>query len=136
MAAHLTGAVCCAAAVGPELKAKMPRRIFTPAAVKIVRELAAQGKSSSEIADVIGSTPPSVRVKCCQLKIQLRRSGRPSLSLVPTMGKLAIYMRPTEYAALQRKAAHMQKTTGELAEMLLAEVVGSNLYDAVLDDVG
>jgi hypothetical protein len=112
----------------------MPRRIFTPAAVKIVRELAAQGKSSSEIADVIGSTPPSVRVKCCQLKIQLRRSGRPSPSLEPTRGKLAIYLRPAEYIALQRKAAHMQKPAGELAEMLLEAIVSSNLYDAVLDE--
>jgi hypothetical protein len=35
----------------------MPRRgqVFTPRAVKIIRGLADQGKSASEIADVIGS---------------------------------------------------------------------------------
>ena len=60
----------------------MPRRgqVFTPRAVKIIRGLADQGKSASEIADVIGSTPASVRVRCCQLKIKLPRRGRPSRS--------------------------------------------------------
>jgi hypothetical protein len=136
MAAHLTGAVCCAAAVSAELKAKMPRRIFTPAAVKIVRELAAQGKSSAQIADVIGSTPPSVRVKCCQLKIQLRRSGRPNPTWLDHREKLVLYMRPAEYAALKQKADHMYRPASELAGLLLEAVVSSNLYDAVLDDVG
>jgi hypothetical protein len=48
------------------------RRIFTPSAISTIRRLAAQGKSASQIADVIGSTSASVRVKCCQLKIKLR----------------------------------------------------------------
>ena len=47
----------------------MPRRVFTPAVIKAIREMAGQGKSASEIAATIGSTPASVRVKCCQLKI-------------------------------------------------------------------
>jgi hypothetical protein len=60
----------------------MPRRgqVFTPKAVKIIRGLADQGRSASEIANVIGSTPASVRVRCCQLKIKLFRRGRPSRS--------------------------------------------------------
>jgi hypothetical protein len=49
----------------------MPRRsdIFTPAAVRMIRRLAEQGQSAAEIAEAIGSTPGSVRVKCCRLKI-------------------------------------------------------------------
>ena len=58
----------------------MPRRVFTPAVIKAIRELASQGKSASEIAAAIGSTAASVRVKCCQLKIQLSRRGRPCLA--------------------------------------------------------
>src|SRR5689334_8618062 len=55
-------------------KAGMPRRseIFTPAALRMVRRLAEQGQSAAEIAEAIGSTPGSVRVKCCRLKIRLR----------------------------------------------------------------
>jgi hypothetical protein len=80
----------------------MPRRVFTPLAIKVIRELASQGKSASEIAATIGSTPGSVRVRCCQLKIQLSRRGRPSL--VPSFPphkehKLVVNMRPDNYAA-------------------------------------
>jgi hypothetical protein len=49
------------------------RRVFTQTAINTIRILAARGKSAAEIAMAIGSTPASVRVKCCQLKISLRR---------------------------------------------------------------
>jgi hypothetical protein len=51
-------------------------RVFTPSAINTIRELAGQRKSASEIAEVIGSTTGSVRVKCSQLKIKLRRQGQ------------------------------------------------------------
>jgi hypothetical protein len=112
-------------------------RVFTPAAVKAVRELASQGKSASDIADAIGSTPASVRVKCCQLKIQLSRRGRPSL--VPNLsrhneGKLVVYMRPDNYDALKRRAAQMHKSPVELAGMLLEAIASANIFEAVLDE--
>ena len=112
----------------------MPRRIFTPAAIGIIRKLAGEGKSTVEIADALGSTPGSVRVKCCQLKIRLRRRGHPSL--VPSLEgrKLVIYMRPEDYAALEREAADKQKFLAEYAGMLLEAIVSANLYDAVLDE--
>jgi hypothetical protein len=116
----------------------MPRRLFTPAVIKAVRELASQGKTASEIAATIGSTPASVRVKCCHLKIQLSRRGRPSL--VPSSrphnyeGKLVLYMRPDDYAALYRRATQMRKSPVELAGMLLEAIVSANLFEAVLDD--
>jgi hypothetical protein len=116
----------------------MPRRVFTPAVIKAIREMAGQGKSASEIAATIGSTPASVRVKCCQLKIQLSRRGRPSL--VPSFPqhtsehKLVLYMRPEDYAALKRKAVQMQKSPVELAEQLLEAIASANIFEAVLDD--
>jgi len=116
----------------------MPRRVFTPAVIKVIRELASQGKSASDIAATIGSTPASVRVKCCQLKIQLSRRGRPSL--VPTFPlhtnehKLIVYLRPEEYAALKRKAVQLQKSPVELAGMLLEAIASANIFEAVLDD--
>jgi hypothetical protein len=53
-----------------------PRRVFTPSAINTIRGLAGQGKSASEIAEVIGSTTASVQVKCSQLKIKLRGQGQ------------------------------------------------------------
>ena len=116
----------------------MPRRVFTLAVIKAIREMASQGKSASEIAATIGSTPASVRVKCCQLKIQLSRRGRPSL--VPSFPqhinehKLVVYVRPDDYAALKRKAVQMHKSPVELAGMLLEAIVSANIFEAVLDD--
>jgi hypothetical protein len=115
----------------------MPRRVFTPAAVNAVRELASQGKSAAHIAGAIGSTPASVRVKCCQLKIQLSRRGRPSL--VPSFSppnehRLVVYMRPDGYTLLKRRATQMSRSPVELAGMLLEAIVSSNIFEAVLDD--
>jgi hypothetical protein len=118
------------------VKAERPRRrVFTPAAIQIIRELAGQGRSASEIACVIGSTAASVRVRCCQLQVKLSRRGRPS-SLQTSSGeqRLVVYMRPAEYAALTRKAARMQKSSVELAARLLEAIASSDLYEAVLDN--
>ena len=110
----------------------MPRRMFTPTVIKAIRELASQGESASEIAAAIGSTAGSVRVKCCQLKIQLSRRGRPCLHR--DEHKLVLYMRPEDYTALKRKAAHMRKSPAELAGTLLEMIVSADIFQAVLDD--
>jgi hypothetical protein len=116
----------------------MPRRVFTPVVIKTIRESASQGKTASEIAAAIGSTAASVRVKCCQLKIQLSRRGRPSLvpswRQHPGEHKLVLYMRPEHYAALKRNAAHMRKSPAELAGMLLGEIISADIFEAVLGD--
>jgi len=115
----------------------MPRRVFTPTVIQAVRQLAGQGKTASEIAATIGSTPGSVRVKCCQLSIALSRRGRPSL--VPNRyprdeHRLVVNIRPDDYAALKLKAARMRKSPVEFAGMLLQAIVAANIFDAVLDD--
>jgi hypothetical protein len=110
----------------------MARRVFTPTVIKAIRELASQGKSASEIAAAIGSTAASVRVKCCQLKIQLSRRGRPCLR--PSEHKLVLYMRPEDYTALKRKAVHKCKSPAELAGTLLEMIVSADIFQAVLDD--
>jgi hypothetical protein len=110
----------------------MPRRVFTPAAIKAIREVASQGKSASQIAAAIGSTAASVRVKCCQLKIPLSRRGRPCLH--PGEQKLVLYMRPEDYTALKRKAADRRKCPAELAGTLLEMIISADILQAVLDD--
>jgi hypothetical protein len=124
------------------LRVDMSRQgqIFTPTTLEVIRGLADQGKTAPEIAYVIGSTPGSVRVKCCQFKIKLMRRGRPTR--LPsqqhyTVGqKVSVYLRPSEYAALKWKAAHMQKSAAELAAKLLEAIIGSNIFEAVLDEDG
>jgi hypothetical protein len=111
--------------------------IFTPEALQTLRRLANERKSASEIAAAIGSTAASVRVRCCQLKIKLTQRARAD---VPRSRhyhvqeqKLIVGVPPAVYAALARKAAGMQKSTDELARMLLEAVVSSDIYEAVLD---
>lgn len=132
--------VCCPLTIrAAEFEVKMSRKvtIFSLATVELIRDLADQGKSSSEIAEIIGSTAASVRVRCSQLKIKLT-PGR--LRLPQTRPrhipepKLVLYMGPAIYAALKRKAAHIQKSPHQLAEALLEAVIKSDIYDAVLDE--
>jgi hypothetical protein len=111
----------------------MTKRVFTPAAIETIRALAAQKKPAAEIAKVINSTAASVRVKCCHLKIPLLRRSRPNPNYFGRE-KLVLYLLPATYAALERKAAEMQKPADELAGMLLAETAKSNIYEAVLGD--
>ena len=122
-----------AAALAVETGIPRRRRIFTPTTVEIVRTLASQGRSAQQIADAIGSTAGSVRVKCCLLKIKLMRRGRPSGVRTMRGEKLAVYMGPAAYTAFSHRAAEMQKSAPELAATLLEAIVSSNLYAAVLE---
>src|SRR5271169_4002084 len=86
---------------------RMPRQgqVFTPTAIEVIRRLAMQGKNAAEIAGVIGSTPASVRVKCCHLKIKLSRRGRPALPRteprqIPEYTLLVVSIRSTVYGSL------------------------------------
>ena len=110
------------------------RRVFTPTAINAIRVLAAEGKSAAEIATAIGSTPASVRVKCCQLKIPLRRRWEQALHIEGQ--RLIIYLQDADHAALKRKAADMQRSAVELSGELLRAVIRGNIYEAVLDDDG
>jgi hypothetical protein len=105
----------------------------------MIRGLASRGKSASEIADAIGSTAASVRVRCSQLKIKLKRRGHPSLLQMEQQGrigeqKLFVCVPPAVYAALCWKAAQKQTSAAELSQMLLEVIVSGDLYEAVLDD--
>jgi enoyl-[acyl-carrier-protein] reductase (NADH) len=106
------------------------RRIFTPSAINTIRGLAAQGKTAWQIAEVIGSTSASVRVKCCQLKIALRRRNARQAS----EQSLVVYLHAADYVVLRRKAADMQKSVGKLSAELLTAIIHSDIYKAVLDD--
>jgi hypothetical protein len=48
--------------------------------------------------------------------------------------KLVLYMRPEDYTALKREAAHKRKSPAELAGTLLEMVASADIFQAVLDD--
>ena len=109
-------------------KKKDMQRIFTPDNLLRIRQMAAEGSSSSEIAESIGSTAASVRVICCQHKIKIgrRRAGTPSLLLARLPASLSI--------EFHRKAEYLRIPASDLASRLLAAIVDSDIYEAVLDD--
>jgi hypothetical protein len=103
-----------------------------------MRVMASDGKSASEIAAALGSTPGSVRVKCCQLKIGLTRRGRPSLLRSEPANfpdqKVVVCLPAAVYADLSWHAAQKDISAAKLSQMLLEAIVGSDLYKAVLDE--
>ena len=104
-------------------------RVFTPDNLLHLRQMAAEGRSAIEIAEFIGSTPASVRVVCCHNKIKLGRPRRRSMSshvLAVLPESLAI--------EFHRKAEDLKISGSVLARRLLAAIVVSNIYEAVLDD--
>ena len=50
------------------------------------------------------------------------------------MRAIVICLSDADYAALERKAADMQKSAVELSYELLEAIISSGIYEAVLDD--
>jgi hypothetical protein len=118
----------------------MPRHLYTPNTVALVRTMAEQGHSASTIAAKIGSTPSSVRVRCSQLKIKLRRTrvknSHPPLQRTERGVEhlVVTYLPGPLYTTFHRQAVHMNKSVSVLAGLLLEAIVTGDLYDAVLDE--
>jgi len=111
-------------------KAKRPVR-FTPDNLERVRQMAAEGNSSIEIAKAMGSTPASVKNVCCRHKIKIRRTRR---SVTNTVSELVTHLPASLSAEFRRKAEDLQIPASLLASKLLAAIIDSNIYEAVLDD--
>jgi hypothetical protein len=117
----------------------MPRtqRIFTAYNLFRIRQMAEDGCSAIEIAESIASTPGSVKVICSRYKIKLVRKiklagGRGSTR--PPSTRIVVDMPPRLATEFHRKAKHLQIPASVLARRLLAAIVVSNIYEAVLDD--
>src|SRR3974377_2363499 len=104
---------------------------FTPENLLRGRQMAAEGNSSIEIAKSMGSTSASVKNVCCRHKIKLPRRGR---SIKSAVSELVAHLPVTLSTEFQRKAEDLQITASVLASRLLAAIVASNIYEAVLDD--
>jgi hypothetical protein len=120
----------------------MARRVYTPAALELIRLMAEHGCTAAAIAEKIGSTPSSVRVMCCRLGIKLRgrhqlQNGHPAAepNEQPPTEQLVIASLPSRcYSKLHDKAVHLNKSVPLLARKLLEAIVASDLYEAVLDE--
>ena len=101
----------------------MQKRKISP---DVIRVLVDEGLSTQEIADRVGWTVGTLRVRCSQLKISLRRSGN---------SKSRIYLAVPKaiFGQLQHHATLMGISESELATDLLKTIVQDDLCDAVLD---
>jgi hypothetical protein len=95
----------------------------TKADPTLIPTLVDEGLSDAEIASRMGWTVGTLRARCSQLKISLRRksAGR----------QIALPQRVLEQ--LQQRAAMMGITTAALARELLEVIARDGLYNAVLD---
>jgi hypothetical protein len=82
-----------------------------------------QGLSDVEIASKIGCTVGTLRVRCSQLKISLRRPAK-------------VILPQAIFDQLMQRAATMGTSAAALAADLLEEIVRDDLYEAVLDRAG
>lgn len=82
------------------------------------------GLSDAEIAGKMGWTVGTLRVRCSQLKISLRRKS--------VVGRQVVLPKQV-YDLLSRRATSMGVSTSELAGHLLGTIARDGLYNAVLD---
>ena len=106
-----------------------------------INELINQGATPAEIAQQIGCTVGTLRVRCSQLKIQLRRKARIKQQRFDTakrrtkasVHRLTLELPTAVAERLRGRAALAGTADSELASQLIEAVVRDDLYDAVLD---
>ena len=92
----------------------------------LIRLLVDAGLSSREIADRVGWTIGTLRVRCSQLKISLRRSGK-------SKSHMCLAVPNAIFGQLQHHATLMGISESELATELLKTIVRTTFVKAVLD---
>jgi hypothetical protein len=96
----------------------------------LIRVFVDQGLSDAEIASKMGWTVGTLRVRCSQLKISLRRVTRAKNHQSLTA---SVVLPRTVIDQLHQYAASLGVTEVELAADLLRQIIHDNLYEAVLD---
>src|SRR5689334_25335425 len=99
----------------------MRRKKFTPDVLEQIPKLLSDGKSASEIAGQIGCSVDSLRVRCSQLGVTLRRNG------------LTVRLSQATFDGLRQQAIVEEMSEAELAAALLEAIHRDGLYRAVLD---
>jgi hypothetical protein len=107
------------------------RARFSPLVFAQISEFVAQGLSAAEIAERIGCKLGSLRVKCSQQGISLRRSSGSGQSPLPKRLKISL---PDSIAVnLEEQALKKGLSQTDLVLALLDAIARDDLYDAVID---
>ena len=93
----------------------------------LISALIEEGRSDSEIATSMGWTIGTLRVRCSQLKISLRRKNTTQRHIV---------LPQSIFDQLTQHAVTMGVATSVLVTELLKTIARDGLYDAVLDGDG
>jgi hypothetical protein len=128
------------------------RTKFTPTAIIQIQRWLGEGLSADEIAERIGCTVGTLRVRCSQLGISLRcrkqrcspaqndlngtRHGRASTNGVGSdpRGRLILSVRRGTLDQLRTYASSKGISGPRFAASLLEKIAEDELYEAVLDD--
>jgi hypothetical protein len=98
-----------------------------------IESLVSEGKSAKEIADKIGCKLGTLRVKCSQHRISLRRTIDAKGSSGNCPRKLVISIDEETSLDLALRAAKHGMSCAKLAAALLETIAQDNLYNAVID---
>lgn len=93
----------------------------------------AQGTAATEIAKAIGCTLGTLRVKCSQTGISLRRQNSAAPRKASVSKRLSFALSNDVAIRLKQRAENKKMTTEDFAVALLEAIVRDNLYDAVID---
>jgi hypothetical protein len=95
------------------------------------------GKTPDEIAALVGCTVGTLRVRCSQKGISLRRARPEPPPKQPKPPKkhprLVLALPPSIMAALETRADGQGVSSSQLAASLIKTIVADNLFAAVLD---
>jgi len=125
------------------------RKKITPAVLEVIPALLDQGMSAAEIATAVGCTVGTLRVRCSQMRISLRRrkhpdgardrraaaykdAGRAAASR-GSVRKLTLELPRRVMDRLQERAASKGISDSQLVSTLLEVIARDDLYAAVLD---
>lgn len=113
-----------------------PRKhsIFSEVIFEQIESLVSEGKSAKEIADKIGCKLGTLRVRCSQHRISLRRTIGMTGSRGNWPRKLVISINEETSLDLALRAAKHGMSRAKLAAALLETIVHDDLYSAVIDN--
>ena len=118
---------------------------FTPEVIGQIPPFIDRGLGAPKIAEAIGCTVGTLRVKCSKLGISLRQKTRsrshPSNSLnaddrmaSKDQVSLSLLLPQTTIDQLRQRAAAKGMSESTLASLLLKIIVCDDLYEAVIDE--
>jgi hypothetical protein len=112
----------------------MRRTKFSPVVLNQIGLLLDQGLSPVQIADKIGCKLGTLRVRCSEHGISLRRPPRGRATKRRELKvRLVILLTKSASESLQRTAKTMRISRTKLGALLLETVARDELYNAVLD---